>query len=125
LATDLSILSLYAYGCWGWHPRVALPKDSDLRNVIVLALGGYVFSHQEQVDWVASLDLRKLYLDRCRVLFEACCATPWEVLKKSNSRYPTIDYLKRVSTTKTSGYNTRNGLDGCNPDQFQTLQFPL
>jgi hypothetical protein len=93
--------------------------------VTVLALGGYVFSHQEQVDWVASLNLRKLYLDRCRVLFEARCATPWEVLKKGNLRYPSIDYLKRVSTTETSGYNTWNRLDESNPDLSQTLQFPL
>lgn len=36
-----------------------------------------------------------------------------------------IDRREIASTTETSGYNTWNGLDACNPDEFQTLRFPL
>lgn len=104
---------------------VALPKDGDLCNVTILAMGSYVFSHQEQVDWVDLLNLRKLYLDRCRVLFEARCVTSWEVLTKGNLCYFTIDHLEIESTTETSGYNTWNGLDACNLYEPQTLQSPL
>ncbi|KAI1337850.1 hypothetical protein F5Y15DRAFT_389420 [Xylariaceae sp. FL0016] len=83
VADNLRVLSLYCTEYWGWHPkmdfRTVSPKAiSAFPNLEVLALGNYVFSHQWQVDWIASLGcgngkggLKELYLDDCPIMWRA------------------------------------------------------
>ncbi|KAF3811852.1 hypothetical protein GCG54_00014608 [Colletotrichum gloeosporioides] len=85
LAKNLRTLSLYCDDYWGWCPRLDLRTvnpgsgpDSGLPVLKVLALGNYVFSHEWQIDWIASLGrkndsggLEELYLDDCIILFRA------------------------------------------------------
>lgn len=80
LASHLKVLSLWSeVGCghfWGWFPRVdfrQIRPQGPLQLIFpclkVLALRGYVFSHEWQVDWVASLGLlEELYLISCPIL---------------------------------------------------------
>ncbi|KAK2767230.1 F-box domain protein [Colletotrichum kahawae] len=85
LAKNLRTLSLYCDDYWGWCPRLDLRTvnpgsgpDSGLPVLKVLALGNYVFSHEWQIDWIASLGrqndsggLEELYLDDCIIVFRA------------------------------------------------------
>ncbi|EEU36180.1 uncharacterized protein NECHADRAFT_87094 [Fusarium vanettenii 77-13-4] len=60
VAQNLKILSLSCPGGGGGFP-----------NLKVLALKKYVFSHQWQIDWFASLGLEELELDTCAIIYEA------------------------------------------------------
>ncbi|CAJ2509847.1 Uu.00g057470.m01.CDS01 [Anthostomella pinea] len=83
IAQNLRTLSLYTSDYWGWDPKMdfrqANPGSaSSFPNLKVLALGNYVFSHQWQVDWLASLGsdngdggFRELYLDDCPIMWFA------------------------------------------------------
>ncbi|RMJ09101.1 hypothetical protein CDV36_011289 [Fusarium kuroshium] len=73
IVANLHTLSLYCREPWGFNPRMdfrRLGKGRGLPNLKVLALGKYTFSHEWQIDWFASLNLEKLYLDECAVLYQ-------------------------------------------------------
>ncbi|KAF4976591.1 hypothetical protein FZEAL_6769 [Fusarium zealandicum] len=82
LATNLRTLSLYCGASWGWSPkmdfRLVNPSEGGFPNLRVLALGNYIFSHEWQIDWIATQGkdtvaggLEELYLDACYVMFYA------------------------------------------------------
>ncbi|KAF5009133.1 hypothetical protein FDECE_4623 [Fusarium decemcellulare] len=78
LADNLRVLSLYCKDFWGWFPKMDFRDVGFLPRLKVLALGKYVFSHQWQIDFFASIGkengsegLEELYLDDCFVLYEA------------------------------------------------------
>ncbi|KAM5341597.1 hypothetical protein ACJ41O_014628 [Fusarium nematophilum] len=82
VATNLRTLSLFCSTCWGWSPkmdfRLVNPSEGGFPNLKVLALGNYIFSHEWQIDWIASQGkktaaggLEELYLDHCFVMFHA------------------------------------------------------
>jgi len=81
LAQNLRVLSLYCRHFWGWCPKMdfrLVNPGSGFPNLRVLALGNYIFSHDWQIDWVASLGLEngrggleELYLDDCPVMVNA------------------------------------------------------
>lgn len=80
-------------------------------NLKVLALGRYVFSHQWQVDWIASLGrengcggLEELYLDSCPIMWRACTLRPLDESiidlggdKIDNHNYPLKEVMTRQS----------------------------
>lgn len=76
IADRLRTLSLFAHELWGWCPKMDFRVLGGLPNLRTLALGMYVFSHQWQVDWVATLGsdngrggLEELYLDNCPIMW--------------------------------------------------------
>ncbi|CAG9951049.1 unnamed protein product [Clonostachys rosea f. rosea IK726] len=85
VAGNLTTMSLYCREHWGWNPKMdfravrpGMGVDSGFPSLRVLALGKYVFSHEWQVDWIASLGcqngrggLEKLYLDNCPIMYYA------------------------------------------------------
>lgn len=74
IASHLRVLSLYCSELWGWLPRMDfrfVGAGGGLPNLKTLALGNFVFSHEWQIEWFGSLDLEKLYLEGCYVLFQA------------------------------------------------------
>ncbi|KAF3016512.1 hypothetical protein E8E14_011183 [Neopestalotiopsis sp. 37M] len=85
LAQNLQVLSLFFRDYWGWNPKMdfravnpGTGPNAGLPNLRVLALGNYVFSHDWQVDWIASLGkqnrsqgLEELYLDDCPIMWRA------------------------------------------------------
>ncbi|SPO00347.1 uncharacterized protein DNG_03192 [Cephalotrichum gorgonifer] len=97
VANNLRVLSLYYGDYWGWFPKMdfrslALGQDSPFPHLKVLALGNYVFSHEWQVEWLASIGrdnssggLEELYLDDCPVLFKARQVGPFS---SSDPGYP-------------------------------------
>ncbi|KAM5353569.1 hypothetical protein ACJ41O_000219 [Fusarium nematophilum] len=74
VAANLQVLSLYCHEPWGWYPKLDLRQvgaGGGMPNLKVLALGNFVFSHEWQMEWLASLNLEKLYIDGCAILFQA------------------------------------------------------
>lgn len=139
LAQNLRVLSLYCRDHWGWCPkmdfRVVNPGkgfNTGFPSLKVLALGNYTFSHEWQIEWIASLGqeneaggLEELYLDDCPILYKACQFAPMDdgetilgrdedgkELSISNHGYP----MKEVITK-------RCGTHGAS--QIQTQQYPL
>ncbi|KAI0013563.1 hypothetical protein F4779DRAFT_562210 [Xylariaceae sp. FL0662B] len=115
IAQNLRVLSLFGHDYWGWTPKMDFRTvnpgngtESGFPNLRVLALGRYVFSHQWQVDWIASLGssnggrggLRELYLDDCPIMWRALVSSPLDEgdtvcttadgseLRISNEKYP-------------------------------------
>ncbi|KAI0602946.1 hypothetical protein F4775DRAFT_531263 [Biscogniauxia sp. FL1348] len=114
LAQNLQVLSLYCTEYWGWDPKMdfrtvnpRLDSASGFPNLKVLALGNYVFSHQWQIDWIASLGvnnghggLQELYLDDCPIMWFArikgspdttdtiCVTEDGQEIRFSNDGYP-------------------------------------
>lgn len=92
LAANLQVLSLCCRNYFGWVPKLDLrmvnpghASSSGLPNLRVLTLKGYVFSHQWQVDWVASLGqdngrggLQELNLDGCPIMWRAMTLSPMD-----------------------------------------------
>lgn len=90
IASNLRELSLYCPEYFGWAPKLDLRKitsgsahASAFPNLRVLALGRYVFSHEWQVEWIASLGkengrggLEELYLDACPIMWRARTLKP-------------------------------------------------
>ncbi|CAH0057676.1 unnamed protein product [Clonostachys solani] len=87
-AANLKELSLYSHEYWGWFPKLDLRDLGELPNLRILALGQYTFSHQWQVDWLASLQLEELYLDHCAVLHQV---ETWEEWVDGSSAYTVQD----------------------------------
>lgn len=87
-AANLKELSLYSHEYWGWFPKLDLRDLGGLPNLKILALGHYTFSHQWQVDWLASLNLEELYLDHCAVLHQV---ETWEGWVDGSSAYTEED----------------------------------
>lgn len=92
LAQNLKVLSLFCADYWGWNPKMDFRavnpiagSDSGFPNLRVLALGNYIFSHEWQVDWIASLGkkngrggLEELYLDDCPIMFHSSHLLPMD-----------------------------------------------
>lgn len=115
VAQNITTMSLYSHEHCGWCPKVDFrlinptAKDSALPQLKVLSLGRFDFSHDWQMEWIASLGrdnggLRELYLDQCTILFQAShpvslSTSPTVIghnsdgtaIKISNSRYPERD----------------------------------
>ncbi|KAL0933797.1 f-box domain protein [Colletotrichum truncatum] len=82
-ARNLTVLSLHYDDIWGYYPkfdfRCINPGDhpeAGFPHLRVLSLSRYCFSHEWQMDWIASLGrcgLRELYLDECVLLSVAYC----------------------------------------------------
>lgn len=95
VANNLRVLSLYYREYWGWFPKMdfrSIGQGSPFPQLKVLAFGNYVFSHEWQVDWLASVGknngsggLEELYLDDCPVLFRARQTGPFS---SSDRGYP-------------------------------------
>ncbi|KAH7159790.1 hypothetical protein B0J13DRAFT_643236 [Dactylonectria estremocensis] len=84
VAENLRALSL-AFGYnWGWHPKVDLETISPtFPNLRELRLSDFIFSHERQAEWVASLGkntrsggLERLVLHKCRALYVAIHCAP-------------------------------------------------
>ncbi|KAL2672152.1 hypothetical protein Neosp_012850 [[Neocosmospora] mangrovei] len=74
VAQNLKILSLSCRTYWGWNPKCDLRVaggGGGFPNLKILALKKYVFSHQWQINWFASLGLEELELDSCAIIYEA------------------------------------------------------
>ncbi|RSL91678.1 hypothetical protein CEP52_014184 [Fusarium oligoseptatum] len=68
------VVSLSCRTYWGWNPKCDLRAAGGgcgFPNLKALALKRYVFSHQWQIDWFASLGLEELELDTCAIIYEA------------------------------------------------------
>ncbi|KAF7541859.1 hypothetical protein G7054_g343 [Neopestalotiopsis clavispora] len=120
VAQNLRVLSLFYHNYWGWNPKMdfrTINPTSGLKtglpNLRVLALGNYVFSHEWQVDWIASVGelngrggLQELYLDDCPIMWRARTIGPLdesetvielpdgESLRYSNADYPRRDTME-------------------------------
>ncbi|KAF5687574.1 f-box domain-containing protein [Fusarium circinatum] len=73
VAANLQVLSLHYQYYWGWFPNIdirLIGGGNGMPTLRSLALGHFVFSHQREVDWIASLDLEELFLEGCAVLAE-------------------------------------------------------
>ncbi|RSM00554.1 hypothetical protein CDV31_011720 [Fusarium ambrosium] len=94
VADNLRVLSLFYCDFWGWFPKVnfRLMGPEPFPQLKVLALGNYVFSHDWQIDWFASIGskngsggLEELYLDDCPILTRARQTGP---LSSGDPGYP-------------------------------------
>ncbi|CAH0022299.1 unnamed protein product [Clonostachys rhizophaga] len=130
VAGNLTTMSLYCREHWGWNPKMdfravrpGMGVDSGFPSLRFLALGKYVFSHQWQVDWIASLGrqngrggLEKLYLDNCPIMYHANHLRPLDESTKvvgkdrngddivvSNEGYHRRDLLARRPATQRRG----------------------
>ncbi|KAF4994257.1 hypothetical protein FDECE_13196 [Fusarium decemcellulare] len=111
---NLRDLSLYYAEYWGWFPKMdfRLLGDSPFPRLKVLALGNYVFSHEWQVDWFASVGqqngsggLEELYLDDCPILFKARQRGPLDI---EDPGYPLVSNVLDVNRIKeTRNYRIR------------------
>lgn len=125
LASNLRELSLYCCDYFGWAPKLDMrminlagpgPVSSAFPNLRVLALGNYVFSHQWQVDWIASLGrdngrggLEELYLDNSPIMWRAYVPGPLDDSvvdlgggeKLDNQGYPVKEVMTRQSPHDT------------------------
>ncbi|CEI41894.1 hypothetical protein FVEN_g3815 [Fusarium venenatum] len=84
IANNLRILTLHCQDFWGWCPRMDL-RRFEFPQLKALSLGRYVFSHQWQTDWFASIGkrngsegLEELYLHDCPILYEATQIGPFD-----------------------------------------------
>ncbi|ETS84221.1 hypothetical protein PFICI_02246 [Pestalotiopsis fici W106-1] len=119
VAQNLRVLSLFFRDYWGWNPKMDFRSinpvsglKTGLPNLRVLALGNYVFSHEWQVDWIASVGerngrggLQELYLDDCPIMWQARTLEPLDEsetvielpdgksLSFSNAGYPSKDVM--------------------------------
>ncbi|KAH7006814.1 hypothetical protein EDB80DRAFT_717881 [Ilyonectria destructans] len=110
ISDNLRVLSLYSQGYWGWFPKMDF-RGIEFPQLRVLALGHYVFSHEWQIDWFASIGqkngsgvLEELYLDDCPILFKARQTIP---LDSSDPGYPVVSTVMDQGTTKMHGYSMR------------------
>lgn len=81
LTSNLRVLSLFCDHYFGWAPKLDLRMirpGPAFPRLKVLALGNYVFTHDWQVEWIASLGanngrggLEELYLDDCPIMWRA------------------------------------------------------
>lgn len=118
LCSNLRVLSLYSREYFGWAPkldfRMLNPSNdttSALPNLRVLALGKFVFCHEWQVEWIASLGtqngrggLQELYLDDCPIMWRAHVLGPMDEstsvvngVHMDNSGFPLKEVMTRQS----------------------------
>ncbi|KAK8117749.1 uncharacterized protein PG998_006030 [Apiospora kogelbergensis] len=146
IAQNLRVLSLYYENYWGWAPKFdfrTINPGVGLPNLRVLSLGCYVFSHEWQVDWIASLGRRSqqqndgrgegrgvgleaLYLKDCPIMWEARVHS---ALDESTTDYPTASGSGVVSISN-AGYPTDESLelpggDGHSLSNLIEVSFPL
>lgn len=96
ISDNLRVLSLYYNEYWGWLPKMDF-RGMAFPRLKVLALGQYVFSHDWQIDWIASIGqengsggLEELYLDNCPIMFQALQASP---LDEKDPGYPLLSAI--------------------------------
>lgn len=146
IAQNLRILSLYYENYWGWAPKFdfrTINPGIGLPNLRVLSLGCYVFSHEWQVDWIASLGrkpqqqnngqggggggLEALYLKDCPIMWEARVHS---ALDESTTDYSIADG-SGVVPVSNAGYPTDESLElpggdgGHNLSNLIEVSFPL
>lgn len=123
LASNLRELSLYRHDYFGWVPKLDLrmvnpgsKSGSALPNLRVLALGEFVFTHQWQVDWVASLGrengrggLEELYLDNSPIMWRAHTLGPPDesVVDLGGEKLDNIGYPLKEVMTRQSPHDAR------------------
>ncbi|KAH7002152.1 hypothetical protein EDB80DRAFT_867160 [Ilyonectria destructans] len=101
MAENLQILKLDFSENWGWHPKLNLEAIAPaLPNLKKLSLWKFVFSHERQARWIASLGRNNLSggLEELRLL---CChivyrATHFGQLD-SDTRYPIQEAMLRLN----------------------------
>ncbi|RSL66538.1 hypothetical protein CEP54_003682 [Fusarium duplospermum] len=110
ISDNLRVLSLYCADYWGWLPKMDF-RGMEFPRLKVLALGQYVFSHDWQIDWIASIGqengssgLEKLYLDDCPILFQALQASP---LDENDPGYPSVSTILAEAETEMFKYSMR------------------
>lgn len=131
IASNLRVLSLSHEEYWGWAPKMdfrTVNPGVGFPNLRVLSLGCYVFSHEWQVDWIASLGrqngrggLEELYLKDCPIMWEASVHSS---LDESVTELPTPS--GEVVSIPNDGYPTDQSLQL--PDDLSDLievSFPL
>ncbi|VUC36553.1 unnamed protein product [Clonostachys rosea] len=138
VAGNLTTMSLYCRDYWGWNPKMdfravrpGMGDESGFPRLRVLALGRYVFSHEWQVEWIASLGrlngrggLEKLYLDNCPIMYHAFHLKPLDEsttvvgqdkngddIIVSNEGYHRRDLLTHQPPTQRGGGNTHGRRD--------------
>ncbi|KAJ4388554.1 hypothetical protein N0V93_006012 [Gnomoniopsis smithogilvyi] len=117
ICSNLRVLSLYCREYFGWAPKLDVRMlglgngTSPFPNLRVLALGNYVFSHEWQIDWIASLGadngrggLEELYLDDCPIMWRAHVLGPMDEsildvngVQIANTGYPLKEVMTRQS----------------------------
>ncbi|KAI8261922.1 hypothetical protein K4K58_000972 [Colletotrichum sp. SAR11_239] len=78
---NLTVLSLHHDELWGYAPKfdfrtIGAATDPGLPQLRTLSLSRFCFSHEWQIDWIASLGkggLKELFLDDCVLLSVAYC----------------------------------------------------
>ncbi|WXC67066.1 hypothetical protein SNK03_012832 [Fusarium graminearum] len=111
IAKNLQTLTLHCKDFWGWFPKMDL-RRIELPQLKVLSLGRYVFSHQWQIDWFASIGkqngsggLEELYLHDCPILYEATHIGPFDTFDPG---YPLLkSVLGIVGERETHKYPIR------------------
>ncbi|KAJ4200062.1 hypothetical protein FSOLCH5_011287 [Fusarium solani] len=106
----LRVLSLYYNEYWGWLPKMDF-RSMNFPQLKVFALGHYIFSHDWQIDWIASIGqknesggLEELYLDDCPILFQALQASP---LDASDPGYPALSTVLDEADSEMHEYPMR------------------
>ncbi|KAL6922892.1 hypothetical protein FSST1_000166 [Fusarium sambucinum] len=86
ITKNLQILTLHCKDYWGWCPKMDL-RRLEFPQLKALSLGRYVFSHQWQIEWFASIEegngiagLEELYLHDCPILYEATHIGPFDTV---------------------------------------------
>ncbi|KAJ4126979.1 hypothetical protein NW768_008600 [Fusarium equiseti] len=113
MTKHLQVLTLHCKDYWGWCPKMDL-RLIELPRLKALSLGRYIFSHQWQIDWFASIGkqngsggLEELYLHECPILYEATHYGPFDTV---DSGYPTLKSilgLGRRGTRENQKYPIR------------------
>ncbi|KAK8006914.1 WD40-repeat-containing domain protein [Apiospora arundinis] len=149
IAQNLRVLSLYYENYWGWAPKFdfrTINPGVGLPNLRVLSLGCFVFTHEWQVDWIASLGRRSqqpndgreggggldaLYLKDCPIMWEARVHS---ALDESTTEIPKADGSGEVVRISNAGYPTDESLElpggdgnggGNNLGNLIEVSFPL
>ncbi|RMJ20237.1 hypothetical protein CDV36_000122 [Fusarium kuroshium] len=110
ISDNLRVLSLFYAEYWGWLPKMDF-RGMEFPRLKVLALGQYVFSHDWQIDWIASIGqqngsggLEELYLDDCPLLFQALQASP---LDANDPGYPSLRTILAEADADMFKYSMR------------------
>ncbi|KAF7555831.1 hypothetical protein G7Z17_g1918 [Cylindrodendrum hubeiense] len=103
MAENLQTLQLDFPDDWGWHPKVNLETITPaLPSLRELTLSSFVFSHERQAQWIASLGkqnvsggLEVLMLFGCKILYRAQYLGQLDY-RESGAGYPTLENMSRL-----------------------------
>ena len=120
LASNLKVLSLFVsmheFGLkWGWFPRMDFREiwpEPPFPQLKTLALGGYIFSHEWQVEWITSLGkenaaggLEELHLINCSILH---AAHSYQDAQEDDTGFVIKDYEGKDVMINCEGYPTKD-----------------